>query len=94
MEHVDEWGPLGPITQSPDDLMEIPATKLAVELMRRIHRLQQFEALFCVGAPDEDIIRSAIKREHVLIRVAETAARVRVRELAFLVVRFMTDRST
>ena len=91
----DEWGPLGPITQSPDDLMEIPAVELAVKLTTRVYRLRKFEELARTAATaDRDTIQSAIKRERVLIRVAETAARARVRELAFLVVHFVTTPST
>lgn len=80
----DEWGPLGPIMQSPDDLMEIPAAELAVKLATRVRRLRRFEDL--ARDADPETIRWALKRERALVHVAEAAARVRVRELAFLIV--------
>jgi len=90
----DEWGPLGPITQSPDDLMELPAVDLAVKLVTRMRRLRRFEELARVTAMvDRDTVRWALKREHALVRVAEAAARTRVRELAFLVVHLGTMKS-
>ena len=87
----DEWGPLGPITQTPDDLMELPAVDVAVKLAMRVRRLRRFEEL--AHDADPETIRWALKREHALVRVAETAARARVRELAFLVVHLGTMKS-
>jgi hypothetical protein len=80
----DQWGPLGPIKQSPDDLMEISAVQLATKLVWRLERLSEFEKL----APlfDTPLVRGSLNRERELVRVAETAARARVRELAALVV--------
>jgi hypothetical protein len=90
----DEWGPLGPITQSPDDLMELPTVDLAVRLVTRVRRLRRFEELARVTTTaDSDTVRWAIKRENALVRVAEAAARAKVRELAFLVVHLGTMKS-
>jgi len=65
---------LGPIKQSPDDLMDLHIGELAFKLVTRVQRLKKLHRLH---AP-----RVIIQREKDLIRVAETAARARVRELA------------
>jgi hypothetical protein len=74
--------------------MELPAIDLAVKLATRVRRLRRFEDLARVTATaDRDIVRWAIKRENALVRVAEAAARAKVRELAFLVVHLGTMQS-
>jgi len=65
----------------PDDLMDIPIEDLVRKLARRIQRLRKFKRL---NAPPY-----YIRKEKQLIRVAEIAARARVRELAALTFQLM-----
>ena len=67
--------------QSPDDLMDIPIGQLALKLTQRVRRLKKLKKL---NAPP-----CCIRKEKHLIRVAETAARARVREMSDLLVQLM-----
>ncbi|TET37973.1 MAG: hypothetical protein E3J72_04595 [Planctomycetota bacterium] len=87
----DEWGPLGPIIQSPDDLMDIPIEALVFKLATRLRRLRLLEEFkLATDSYRCKIVRCLIRRERALIRVAEIAARARVRELAMLIYRLGT----
>ena len=67
----------------PDDLMDIPIEDLVRKLSRRVQRLQQFKRIH--AAP------RYIRKEMHLIRIAEIAARARVRELAALAFQFLDE---
>ena len=67
----------------PDDLMDIPIESLVRKLARRVQRLRKFNRMYA----DPRIIR---KEKH-LIRIAEIAARARVRELNALAHQLLVD---
>ena len=67
----------------PDDLMDIPIEDLVHKLARRVWRLQQFRRM---NAP-----LKYIRKEQQLIRIAEIAARARVRELNELAHQLLVD---
>ena len=67
----------------PDDLMDISIEDLVRKLARRVQRLQEFKRMHA----DPRIIR---KEKH-LIRIAEIAARARVRELNALAHQLLID---
>lgn len=73
-EPEDPSGQLPPISQSPDDLMELPIEELAFKLVTRVRRLRKIKR---INGPEW-----LAARERQLIRVAEIACRVRVREMA------------
>ena len=81
----DDWGPLGPITESPDDLMDVPVEILITRLAMRVTRLRRFEELAAESQDDVcGFFSWILKRERALVHAAETAARARIRELALL----------
>jgi hypothetical protein len=67
----------------PDDLMNVPIEILVRTLARRVRRLRQFERVH--AAP------CFIRREKQLIRIAETAARARIRELSTFTLQLLED---
>jgi hypothetical protein len=74
--------PLGEITQSPDDLMDLPIMKLARKLHERLARQKRIKAMFNKTLSDEkELFQALLYREHALIRSAEIALRSRLREL-------------
>ncbi len=67
----------------PDDLMDIPIEDLVRKLARRVQRLQQFKRMHAA--------QRYIRKEMHLIRIAEIAARARVRELAALTYQLLDE---
>jgi hypothetical protein len=70
----DNFEALGDVQQSPDDLMDIHIGELVFKLASRLRRLKKLKRLHAPAI--------MVKREKDLVRIAETACRARVRELA------------
>lgn len=67
----------------PDDLMEISIADLARLLMHRCQRLNKLEQTHAPAC--------CIRREKQLIRIAATASRVRVREMAAYILNLLDE---
>ena len=75
---------LPPVTQSPDDLMDIPVAQLVFKLDMRVHRSTRWLRMIRDAAtPDaRQLALDGAEREQVLLHAATVAMRVRSSEVA------------
>jgi len=75
---------LPPVTQSPDDLMDIDVADLVFRLDLRVHRVSRWlKLLRDAGTPDaRQLALDGAAREQALLHAATVAVRVRSREVA------------
>ena len=75
---------LPPVTQSPDDLMELDVADLVFKLDLRVHRSTRWlKMIRDAGSPDaQQLALDGAEREQALLHSATVAMRVRSREVA------------